>query len=83
MHGSNHNPDPVAVKRYCVYIWLGTTRYYANRSDSPPPHDVRWSTRDAEWPDYYTYQEVMAIKHAWSDQRVSYEEIYVVLEDNN
>ena len=56
--------------RYRVYMYLGTDRYYANRSDPPTTkNEFRWRTKEQEYPDHFTWNEVKRIKDKWMDAR--------------
>lgn len=63
---------------YRLYIWIGSVRYYANRSDTSPLPRVRWSPFDKEYPDRFDYVDAQSIQTFYIDQKVKVEEVRLV-----
>lgn len=76
MDASIKGKDGVSFTRaYRLYVWLGSVRYYANRSDPELLPRVRWSSRSQEYPDHFTHREASMIKEFYIDQAVRIEEV--------
>ncbi len=67
--------DSSITRAYRLYIWIGSVRYYANRSDTQPLPRVTWKTKAQEYPDHYARYEVALIREFYIDQAIKIEEV--------
>lgn len=67
--------DASIVRAYRLYIWIGSVRYYANRSDTQPLPRVRWSLKSQEYPDHFDYYTTAKIREFYIDQAIKVEEV--------
>lgn len=73
---------PSFTRAYRLFIWIGSVRYYANRSEETPTTGlVRWLTKDQEYPDHFTRYQAARIREFYIDQNIKVEEVILQDED--